>query len=153
MKIETVVIVMLEWPGESDADLDLWMVAPDGRKIGHPSRTGSGVFLDRDDLGSSANLVIDTETGEIHKSPIRKEIMHIRQPMNGEYIVVVHAYSMHKQEPTPAKVTVFHVKKGYTLFSDSHTFNNRGEERSYLRFTMKGDNIIDTSTLPYRLTR
>ena len=62
------VIVEITWPDDIDADIDLWVKAPDDVAVGY-SNKGSVVFnLLRDDLGKTLDLSsINHETGSANR--------------------------------------------------------------------------------------
>lgn len=98
------VIVELLWPPERDADVDLWVKAPDRLPVGFPNKGNAIVNLLRDDLGLFQDL-----------TDINYEIVYSRGIVPGEWIVNVQAYRLEdpfRPPPVPAKVVVSVKKEG-----------------------------------------
>ncbi len=98
------VIVELLWPPERDADIDLWIKAPNRLPVGFPNKGNEVVNLLRDDLGRFQDL-----------TDINYEIMYSRGIVPGEWIVNVQAYRLEdpfQPVPVPAKIVVSVKKKG-----------------------------------------
>lgn len=87
------VIVEITWPDDIDADIDLWVKAPDDVAVGY-SNKGSVVFnLLRDDLGKTLDL-----------SSINHETAYTRGIVPGEYVINAHAYRLDRKKPGPIRV-------------------------------------------------
>jgi len=90
------VIIELLWTPERDADIDLWVKAPQGIPVGFPNKGNAVVNLLRDDLGLFQDL-----------TDINYEIVYSRGIMAGEWIVNVQAYRLEDPiQPEPVTVQV-----------------------------------------------
>ncbi len=90
------VIVELLWPPERDADIDLWVKAPERLPVGFPNKGNEVVNLLRDDLGLFQDL-----------TDINYEIVYSRGIVAGEWIVNVQAYRLEDAiQPDPVEVKV-----------------------------------------------
>ena len=90
------VIVELLWPAARDADMDLWVKAPDLLPVGFPNKGNAVVNLLRDDLGLFQDL-----------TDINYEIAYSRGIVPGEWIVNVQAYRLEDPiRPPPITVQV-----------------------------------------------
>ncbi len=90
------VIVELVWPAERDADIDLWVKAPNRVPVGFPNKGNEVVNLLRDDLGRFQDL-----------TDINYEIVYSRGIVAGEWIVNVQAYRFEDPfRPSPVAATV-----------------------------------------------
>jgi len=146
--------IVLTWEG--DADLDLWIQDPQGRRIGFSSREGgdgSLCSLNRDCLGARRTEV--NAEGKV-VNPVNEEIATVRGFVPGEFVVNVHSYNMNKT-PTPLKAKVRLIKiKPYAMpASEEHEFTRTGEEITFFRFTLANQNnhvtIADINRLPARI--
>lgn len=90
------VLVEIDWPGEIDTDIDLWVRAPGDLPVGYSNKGGLYFNLLRDDLGHFAD-----------KTPYNRETSYSRGLPDGEYTVNVHAYrNMPNVWPVPVTVSV-----------------------------------------------
>lgn len=90
------VVVEIHWPGELDADVDLWVQAPGDVPVGYSNQGGAIFNLLRDDMGQV------NDTGRLNY-----EIAFSRGAPAGEYTVNLHLYSnVDRRQLVPAEVTV-----------------------------------------------
>ena len=90
------VIIELLWAADRDADIDLWVKAPERLPVGFPNKGNEVVNLLRDDLGLFQDL-----------TDINYEIVYSRGIVPGEWIVNVQAYRLEDPiQPTPVQVQV-----------------------------------------------
>ena len=90
------VIIELVWAPDRDADIDLWVKAPEGLPVGFPNKGNAVVNLLRDDLGLFQDL-----------TDINYEIVYSRGIVPGEWIVNVQAYRLEDPiRPIPVMVQV-----------------------------------------------
>jgi hypothetical protein len=89
------VIVEARWPDDVDADVDLWVQAPDDVPVGYSNQGGAVFNLLRDDLGRRGDL-----TG------LNYESSYSRGVPAGEYTVNVHLYRNHGGYPVPVTIAV-----------------------------------------------
>jgi hypothetical protein len=89
------VIVEARWPDEVDADVDLWVQAPEDVPVGYSNKGGAVFNLLRDDLGNRGDL-----TG------LNYEFSYSRGVPAGEYTVNVHLYRNHQARTVPVSVVV-----------------------------------------------
>jgi hypothetical protein len=146
--------IVLTWEG--DADLDLWIQDPQGRKVGFARREGgdgSLCSLNRDCLGA-ARTETDSEGKVVN--PVNEEIATIRGFIPGEFIVNVHSYNMNGTPvPLKAKVKLIKVKPYAEPAVEELEFNRTGEELTFFRFILSNqDNqitIADINRLPAKI--
>lgn len=134
------VIVEITWPDHLDADIDLWVKAPDDVAVGY-SNKGSLVFnLLRDDLGKTLDL-----------SSINHETAYTRGIVSGEYVINAHAYRLDRKKPGPVRVqAVVSVKQESPdgkaavrpLLHTSVILRHHGEELTLARFTLTEDGTL-----------
>lgn len=89
------VIIEARWPDEMDADVDLWVQAPDDVPVGYSNKGGAVFNLLRDDLGHRGDL-----TG------LNYEFSYSRGVPAGDYTVNVHLYRNHATYPIPVSIVV-----------------------------------------------
>ncbi len=123
------VIVEARWPDEMDADVDLWVQAPDDVPVGYSNKGGAVFNLLRDDLGHRGDL-----TG------LNYEFSYSRGVPAGEYTVNVHLYRNHHGAPVPVTIVVS-VKGSVNdsakqLLSTKVNLVRDGEELTAFRFRL-----------------
>ncbi len=89
------VIIEARWPDDLDADVDLWVQAPEDVPVGYSNKGGAVFNLLRDDLGNRGDL-----TG------LNYEFSYSRGVPAGEYTVNVHLYRNHTGSPIPVAIVV-----------------------------------------------
>lgn len=75
------VIIEAQWADSLDADVDLWVQAPDDRPVGYSNKSGAVFNLLRDDLGKAADITNNNY-----------EVAYSRGMPAGEYVANVHMY-------------------------------------------------------------
>lgn len=95
-------MIVLTWHNDSSSDVDLWLKTPMGL-VGYPKRQGIIAFLDRDDLGTSNDTFVN-ENGETRTLHLNREVIFIKDRVDGEYIVNVHMYRKDKGDALKASI-------------------------------------------------
>ena len=142
------VIVEAFWPDGSDADVDLWVQAPNDGPVGYSSMAGTYFNLLRDDLGATRD-----------STPINYEIAFTRGISPGEHIANVHLYrAAPDRAPVPVTVAVSAVQPGHRardqLFEKRYLLVAEGEEITAARFAIDEDGRLapgSVHTLPRSL--
>lgn len=144
--------IVMEWPGTSKSDIDLWAQDPFGRLVGFKNREGgegSLFALNRDDLGDR------TEKGAGgNVIPINEEIISLRGTFEGEYIVNGHCYAKKENGPETIKVKLIKVKPFKEIVKKEREFTLDGDEKTFFRFRVDKDgNITETNELQQIITQ
>lgn len=123
-------IVELRWPDEIDADIDLWVSAPDETPVGYTNKGGRTFNLLRDDRGHYAD-----------PARLNYEVSYSRGLPAGEYVVNLHYYGAGTGGSVPTVPTVVVVSTrspstGVTtrLFTENIELTQFGEEVTAFRF-------------------
>lgn len=139
------VLVEIRWPDDLDADVDLWVQAPNDMPVGYSNKGGLVFDLLRDDLGSRADA-----------SGLNYEMAYGRGLVAGEYTVNLHLY----RNPSgvfPVPVTVVVSVKRDTDSSARQILAARaglqrvGEEHTVFRFRLDARGVLvpgSVSALP-----
>jgi len=85
-------VVIMEWDHEALGDIDLYVQDPLGAQCSFRMNVANYMHLDKDDLGSSNDTVVNAD-GTISTVKINREVISIRGIVAGEYIVNAHYYS------------------------------------------------------------
>jgi hypothetical protein len=89
---------MLEmtWPDGSLDDVDLWLLLPDGQKVGFTRKDTGIATLDRDDRGAYGDTYWEGTERRLIRS--NREIIAVRGIQPGPYVVNVHYYGQFGEE-------------------------------------------------------
>lgn len=92
-------MVIMDWDPNSSDDIDLWMLTPEPAKVGFSAPNDRIANLERDDLGKSFNYYKD-DAGITHYQTMNREIITLREKMDGHYVVDTYFYSRHADPET-----------------------------------------------------
>jgi hypothetical protein len=146
-------IITMTWPDNNPNDMDLYVEDPAGNIVWYHSKEAGLMHLDRDDRGDYKNTI--TVNGKTIRNPIRQEIVTVRGIVPGEYVVNAHEFL----DTSPVKMLVsVKVEKlnptATVVFYDTHEFDHKGQEETYVRFTLDGDGqVTDLNTRAKSLVR
>src|SRR5512140_2260020 len=82
VELKAELVIDLTWADRSFADLDLWVMLPDGRKVGFTAKDAGVATLDRDDRGGFGDLYAGPH-GELKVIEANKETTVIRAIVPG----------------------------------------------------------------------
>ena len=145
-------IVVMEWDKERQDDIDLYVQDPSNTIVHFRNARANFMHLDKDDLGKRNDTIMVNGVEKIVK--INREVVTIRGIVPGEYIVNVHYYSDYSEhanyargpmEPLEVKVTVYKVNPYSEVWQGTKPFTRKGQEETFLRFTMDKDGGVKPS--------
>ena len=136
-------VVVMEWDHDQPDDIDLYVQDPTDNKVHFRLPIINFMYLDKDDLGF-ANDVVKNVDGSITKVNINREVVTIRGIIPGEYIVNAHYYSAREwvganRMLRTVKVELHKVTPYKILWVGEKTFNHKGQEETFVRFTVDPD--------------
>ena len=151
-------VVVLEWDKEAKGDIDLYVEDPLGDKCSVRQTVANFMHLDKDDLGSVNDTVINAD-GTISTVKINREVITIRGIIAGEYIINAHYYSERdysgverplraNTRPRPAikeltvKVELHKVNPYTILWAGEKKFLGKGQEETFVRFRLDKDGKV-----------
>lgn len=146
---EGIYVIVATWNEGVDADVDMWVKAPNDERSGFYSRDGSMSLL-RDDLGNTNDVIIDAK-GNAVQNKMNREETTIRTPMVGKYTVNLHYYRAPSDQP-PEGITVHvelkKIKEGTVLLERKVVLKERGNELTPFTFTLDANKELVDSELP-----
>lgn len=159
-------VVELTWADQNFSDLDLWVLLPDGRKVGFTDKDAGVATLDRDDRGAVGDTY-QPEPGQEKVIPINKESTIIRANLPGRYVVNVHYFGRYVQEdigvaendaspdPVIVKLTKLNPRLA-ELASRTIRLGKVGSQRTAFCFELESDgtikNVDTTCDVPFITT-
>lgn len=146
-------IITVRWADHSPDDIDTWVQNPEGEVLWFRNTETGFMHLDRDDRGLSNDTI--NINGEEIVSPINQEIVTVRKPVRGEYIVNLHYYKSETKEPVVATVSVSKVNPKLEIaFYGEVRLPAPGAERTVVRFHIDADGHVGRlSTLPKSIVK
>ncbi len=140
--------IVLQWPGESADDVDLYVRDPSGRIVFFNARERGQMHLEHDDRGKQQGQKASTDAPRT-----REERVIMRGVIPGEYIVNVHMYHKWDTAPTPVRVRLVALKGiDDELAERDLVLSTNGAEATAFRFTMsEGGTVTGTNRLERRL--
>lgn len=130
-------VIEMNWNDGVDADLDLWVKAPNGEAVGFNSRDSGTMSLLRDDLGNTADVMIKDD-GTVGINPLNREETTIRAPLPGTYTVNVHYYGKPVEGPIKviARVMLKDSSDGKILLTRELHMEYMGDEKTAFKFEL-----------------
>jgi hypothetical protein len=150
-------IITLDWQGNSDDDLDLWLRTPNGAVIGFFNKDQDGANLERDDLGMVNDCFRLGATRDANDKCVRinREVITLRGLIPGEYQLKFVVYNAGRHmEGNPASVEIIKVNPYSVQFSKQFTYDTHKQSISIIRFTIGEDgSITEFSDVPAKFDR
>jgi len=152
-------VVVLEWDKEAKGDIDLYVEDPLGDKCSFRQTVANFMHLDKDDLGSINDTVVNAD-GTVSTVKINREVITIRGIIAGEYIINAHYYSERdysnidnrvemgtsarkkKSKEVTVKVELHKVNPYTILWVGEKTFRGKGQEETFVRFRLDKDGKV-----------
>lgn len=139
IELKAEILVSMEWGDKSDDDVDLFVKTPASKiPVYFGNRDVKTASLDRDDLGTR-NDYLRMSDGTTHVVHENWEHVAIRKYIPGEYIINALMYSKHDPGPTAVNIKVERLNPYQLIYSGTHEFSNRGDEHTFIRFTINKD--------------
>ena len=145
-------IVIMEWDDSRIEDIDLYVEDPIKGIVNFRSPRVNTMHLDKDDLGNSNDKVMIN--GKEKTIPINREVVSIRGIVPGEYVINAHYYSTHMHTlgnppPMDVKIMVHKVNPYSILWEGTKKFIRKGQEETFVRFTVEKDGTVDGLNIRY----
>ena len=152
-------VVVLEWDKEAKGDIDLYVEDPLGDKCSFRQVVANFMHLDKDDLGSINDTVVNAD-GTVSTVKINREVITIRGIIAGEYIINAHYYSERdysnidnriemgtsarkkKSKEVTVKVELHKVNPYTILWVGEKNFRGKGQEETFVRFRLDKDGEV-----------
>jgi hypothetical protein len=138
------VIVEITWASELNADIDLWIQAPNDLAVGYSNKGAVYFNLLRDDLGQYMDPTM-----------INHEVAYTRGIIPGEYIVNIHAYRGDHNIPPPTEVRCVVSVKIDTdngpvvvpVLGTTARLDYVGQEITVFRFTLDKKGVVQAGSV------
>ena len=152
-------VVVMEWDKEAKGDIDLYVEDPLGAKCSFRQTVANFMHLDKDDLGSANDTVVNAD-GTVSTVKINREVITIRGIIAGEYIINAHYYSEReysgmgnriemgtsarkkKSKEVTVKVELHKVNPYTIMWVGEKKFHSKGQEETFVRFRLDKDGKV-----------
>ena len=152
-------VVIMEWDKEAKGDIDLYVQDPLEAKCSFRQTVANFMHLDKDDLGSVNDTVVNAD-GTVSTVKINREVITIRGIIAGEYIINAHYYSERdysnidsriemgsmprkkKSKDVTVKVELHKVNPYTILWAGKKNFRGKGQEETFVRFRLDKDGEV-----------
>jgi hypothetical protein len=143
-------LITVGWPDNNPDDVDTYVEDPAGNVIWYNQREGGLMHLDRDDRGMFKDVILfnDKEVS----NPLNQEIVSFRGLEDGEYVVNVVHYIANGASLLPVTVKVEKLNPSVkVIYYQTLNLTGSGNEQTAVRFTLKGEEVIDLNNRPKSL--
>ena len=152
-------VVVMEWDKEAKGDIDLYVEDPLGEQCSFRRTVANFMHLDKDDLGSANDTVVNVD-GTVSTVKINREVITIRGIIAGEYTINAHYYSERdysnidnriemgsstrkkKSKEITVKVELHKVNPYTILWVGEKEFRGKGQEETFVRFRLDKDGEV-----------
>jgi hypothetical protein len=149
----------MEWDKEAKGDIDLYVEDPLGAKCSFRQTVANFMHLDKDDLGSANDTVVNAD-GTISTVKINREVITIRGIIAGEYTINAHYYSERdysnldnriemgtsirkkKSKELTVKIELHKVNPYTIMWVGEKKFRGKGQEETFVRFRLDKDGTV-----------
>jgi len=152
-------VVIMEWDKEAKGDIDLYVEDPLGGNCSFRKTVANFMHLDKDDLGSMNDTVVNAD-GTVSTVKINREVITIRGIIAGEYTINAHYYSERdysnidnrvemgtstrkkKSKEVTVKVELHKVNPYTIMWVGEKKFRGKGQEETFVRFRLDKDGKV-----------
>lgn len=143
-------LVTVSWPDNNPDDVDTYVMDPAGNIVWYTQREAGLMHLDRDDRGMFKDVVLFNDK-EI-TNPLNQEIISFRGLEDGEYVVNIVHYIANSTVHLPVSVKVEKLNPSVrVIFYQTLNLTGKGDEQTAVRFTLKGEEVINVNNVPKSL--
>ena len=143
-------MITVTWPDNNPDDVDSYVEDPAGNIVWYNQREAGLMHLERDDRGMFKDVIL-LDSKEI-SNPLNQEIVAIRGLEDGEYVVNVVHYIANGSAPLPVQVKVEKLNPTVKIiYYQTLELKGTGDEQTAVRFTLKGQDVVNVITTPKSL--
>lgn len=137
LKRDVEYFIRIEWQGDSDNDVDMWLQDPTGDMIGYKDKQRNHMYLERDNLGNDANLAVPGH--------INEEVISLLKAVPGWYTMNLHWFERRSDLRNPEiKWSIIKIKPTMqTIASGTTEIKFKGQEVTAFRMRMNKDGNIE----------
>lgn len=137
LKKDVLYFIRIEWQGDLDTDIDMWLQDPTGDMIGYRDKQRPHMYLERDNLGNDYNL---KEPGHVNE-----EIISVLKGIPGWYTLNLHWFDRRQDQRQP-EITwqIISMKPSMnTAQTGMVQMKFKGQEITAVRFKLNKEGMIE----------
>ena len=143
-------MITVTWPDDNTDDMDTYVEDPAGNIVWYNQREAGLMHLERDDRGMFKDVIL--LDGKEISNPLNQEIVAFRGLEDGEYTVNVVHYIANSSAPLPVTVKVEKLNPTVKIvFYQTLQMKGTGDEETAVRFTLKGQDVLNVTSTPKSL--
>jgi hypothetical protein len=143
-------LITVTWPDNNPDDVDTYVQDPAGNIVWYNQKEAGLMNLERDDRGNFKDTIL--VNGKEIQNPLNQEIVTLRGLEDGEYVVNVVHYIANGAAPLPVQVKVDKLNPTVkVIYYNTLQLKGTGDEQTAVRFTLKGQDVINVNTTPKSL--
>lgn len=143
-------MITVTWPDNNPDDVDTYVEDPAGNIVWYNQEEAGLMHLERDDRGMFKDVIL--LDGKEITNPLNQEIVAFRGLEDGEYVVNIVHYIANGTAPLPVTVKVEKLNPTVKIiFYKTIDLKGTGDEETAVRFTLKGQDIVNVISTPKSL--
>ena len=143
-------MITVSWPDNNADDVDTYVEDPAANIVWYNRREAGLMNLERDDRGMFKDVIL--LDGKEISNPLNQEIVAFRGLQDGEYVVNVVHYIANGTAPLPVQVKVEKLNPTVkVIFYQTLELKGTGDEQTAVRFTLKGQDVLNVVSTPKSL--
>lgn len=143
-------LITVNWPDNNPDDVDTYVEDPAGNIVWYNQMNAGLMHLERDDRGNFKDTIL--VNGKEITNPLNQEIVTLRGLEDGEYVVNVVHYIANGAAPLPVQVKVEKLNPTVkVIFYQTLYLKGTGDEQTAVRFTLKGQDVVNVNSKPKSL--
>ena len=143
-------MITVTWPDNNPDDVDTYVEDPAANIVWYNQREAGLMHLERDDRGMFKDVVL--LDGKEISNPLNQEIVAFRGLEDGEYVVNIVHYIANGTAPLPVQVKVEKLNPTVkVIYYQTLQLKGTGDEQTAVRFTLKGQDVVNVNTTPKSL--
>jgi len=146
-------LITVEWPGEDNSDVDVFVKLPSKEIVYYANKDGKGASLSRDDRGAVNDTIILSD-GTEHVIKENWEHVAIRKAVAGTYIVNILMFRKASAQPTPVSVKIEKLNPYQLVYSSTIMLHRNRQEETVLKFKLDNNkSVIHKSNAPHKIAQ
>ncbi len=143
-------LITVTWPDDNPDDVDTYVEDPAGNIVWYNQKEAGLMHLERDDRGMFKDSIL--LNGKEIANPLNQEIVAFRGLEDGEYVVNIVHYIANGGAPLPVQVKVEKLNPSVkVIYYDTLMLKGTGDEETAVRFTLKGQDVVNVNNTPKSL--
>jgi hypothetical protein len=143
-------MITVTWPDNNADDVDTYVEDPASNIVWYNRREAGLMNLERDDRGMFKDVIL--LDGKEISNPLNQEIVAFRGLQDGEYVVNIVHYIANGTAPLPVQVKVEKLNPTVkVIFYQTLELKGTGDEQTAVRFTLKGQDVLNVVSTPKSL--